>query len=107
MALGKLLLLQPIPALFLLPFSGVVIDREDRRHLILILDFTRGSIPLAVAILALRGEGQTWHLYAMFTLVSAGFWLFWLTMNALLHEVTPSNQYVQSNHFLMASFHGG
>jgi MFS family permease len=107
MALGKLLLLQTIPALFLLPFSGLVIDREDRRHLILILDFARGSITLAVAILALRGEVQTWHLYAMFTLVSAGFWLFWPTMNALLQEVTPSDQYVQSNNFLMASFQGG
>src|SRR5260370_30752004 len=107
MALGKLLLVQTIPALFLLPVSGVVIDREDRRHLILMLDFARGSITLAVAILALRGEVQTWHLYAMFTLVSAGFWLFWPTMNALLQEVTPSDQYVQSNNFLMASFQGG
>jgi MFS family permease len=106
-SLGKLLLLQTIPALFLLPFSGVVIDREDRRHLILMLDFARGSITLAVAILALRGEVQTWHLYAMFTLVSAGFWMFWPTMNALLQEVTPPEQYVQSNNFLMASFQGG
>ena len=106
-SLGKLLLLQTIPALFLLPFSGVVIDREDRRHLILMLDFARGSITLAVAILALRGQVQTWHLYAMFTLVSAGFWMFWPTMNALLQEVTPPEQYVQSNNFLMASFQGG
>jgi MFS family permease len=107
MSLGKLLLLQTLPALVLLPFSGVVIDREDRRHLILILDFARGSITLAVAILALRGEVQTWHLYTMFTLVSAGFWMFWPTMNALLQEVTPADQYVNSNTVLMASFQGG
>jgi MFS family permease len=107
MSLGKLLLLQTLPALVLLPFSGVVIDREDRRHLILWLDFARGSITLAVAILALRGEVQTWHLYTMFTLVSAGFWMFWPTMNALLQEVTPADQYVNSNTVLMASFQGG
>lgn len=107
MSLGKLLLLQTLPALVLLPFSGVVIDREDRRHLILLLDFARGTVTLAVAILALRGEVQTWHLYAMFTLVSAGFWMFWPTMNALLQEVTPSDQYVHSNTVLMASFQGG
>lgn len=107
MSLGKLLFLQTLPALFLLPFSGVVIDREDRRHLIMMLDFARGSITLVVAILALRHEVQTWHLYAMFTLVSAGFWMFWPTMNALLQEVTPSDQFVQSNNVLMASFQGG
>jgi MFS family permease len=106
-SLGKLLFLQTIPAVLLLPFSGVVIDREDRRHLILMLDFARGSITLAVAILALRGEVQTWHLYTMFTLVSAGFWMFWPTMNALLQEVTPADQYVNSNTVLMASFQGG
>ena len=107
MSLGKLLLLQTIPAVLLLPFSGVVIDREDRRHLILLLDFLRGSVTLVVAILALRGAVQTWHLYAMFTLVSAGFWMFWPTMNALLQEVTPADQYVNSNTLLMASFQGG
>jgi MFS family permease len=99
--------LQTIPAVLLLPFSGVVIDREDRRHLILMLDSARGSITLAVAVLALRGEVQTWHLYTMFTLVSAGFWMFWPTMNALLQEVTPADQYVNSNTVLMASFQGG
>src|SRR5260370_38787914 len=61
MALGKLLLLQTIPALFLLPFSGVVIDREYRRHLILILDFARGSITLTVAILALLAARSCWN----------------------------------------------
>ena len=107
MSLGKLLVLQTIPALILLPFSGLVIDREDRRHLILMLDFARGSITLAVAVLALRGEVKIWHLYAMYTLVSAGFWLFWPTMNALLQEVSPRDQYVHSNTLLMASFQGG
>src|SRR4051794_16213556 len=55
-SLGKLLVLQTVPALLLLPFSGVVIDREDRRHLVMLLDFARGSVTLVVAILALRGE---------------------------------------------------
>src|SRR5437660_3569650 len=72
-SLGKLLVLQTAPALLLLPFSGVIIDREDRRHLIMMLDFLRGIIILAVAILALQGHLQLWHLYLMNTLVAAGF----------------------------------
>src|SRR5436305_4852828 len=60
--LGKLLVLQTIPALLLLPFSGVIIDREDRRHLIMLLDFGRGMLILGVAVIALRGQVQLWHL---------------------------------------------
>ena len=42
MALGTMLMLQTIPALLLLPFSGVIIDREDRRRLVMVLDAARG-----------------------------------------------------------------
>jgi DHA3 family macrolide efflux protein-like MFS transporter len=107
LALGKLLVLQTLPALLLLPFSGVVIDREDRRHIVLLLDFARGSVILCVAILALRGKVQLWHLYAMNTLVAAGFWLFWPTINALIQELTPEFEFVQSNTMLLAGVQGG
>ena len=76
MSLGKLLVLQTVPALILLPLSGVIIDREDRRHLIMLLDFGRGAVILAVALLALAGRVQLWHLYLMNTLVAAGFGIF-------------------------------
>src|SRR5919204_3961522 len=61
--LGKLLVLQTIPGILLLPFSGVVIDRQDRRHLVMVLDFTRAAVILAVGILALTGRVQSWHIY--------------------------------------------
>jgi len=106
-ALGKLLVVQTIPGILLLPFSGVVIDREDRRYLVILLDLCRGLVILTVAILALMGKVQTWHLYAMMTAVAAGFWLFWPTINALIQELTPGTEYVQSNTLLLASVQGG
>src|SRR5439155_23860340 len=54
--LGILVVAQAIPALLLLPFSGVVVDREDRRHLVMVLDALRGVLIFGVAILALRGS---------------------------------------------------
>jgi MFS transporter, DHA3 family, macrolide efflux protein len=105
--LGKLLVLQTIPGILLLPFSGVVIDREDRRYLVMFLDFARGAVILAVAILAVMGRVQAWHLYAMMTVVAAGFWLFWPTINALIQELTPGAEYVHSNTLLLASVQGG
>jgi MFS transporter, DHA3 family, macrolide efflux protein len=107
MALGTLLMLQTIPVFFLLTFSGVVIDREDRRHLVMMLDAFRGVVVLAVAILASHGAAKLWEVYLMNILVSAGFWMFWPTMNALLQELTPESRFVQANSFLLAGFQGG
>src|SRR6516225_9044320 len=107
MALGTLLMLQTIPALLLLPFTGVVIDREDRRRLVMTLDAARSLVILVVAILAYRGMAQLWEVYLMSILVAAGFWMFWPTITALIQELTPEAQFVQSNSFLIAGLQGG
>src|SRR5579863_8629913 len=107
MALGMLVVLQTIPAMALLPFSGVIIDREDRRRLVMWLDALRGLIIVTVAILAFRHRVQVWQLYLMNTLVSAGFWMFWPTITALIQELTPEGQFVESNTFLLAGVQGG
>lgn len=107
MALGTLLMLQTIPALFMLPFTGVVIDREDRRRLVMTLDALRGIAIVIVAVLAWRGMARLWEVYLLSILVAAGFWMFWPTMNALIQELTPQSQFAQSNSFLLAGFQGG
>jgi MFS family permease len=106
-ALGTLLLLQTIPALIMLPFTGVFIDREDRRRLVMILDAVRGLAILVVAVLAWRGMARVWEVYLLSILVAAGFWMFWPTINALIQELTPQSQFAQSNSFLLAGFQGG
>ena len=107
MALGTVIILQTIPALLMLPFTGVVIDREDRRHLVMVLDGSRALIILTVALLALAGKTRLWELYLMNTLVAAGFWMFWPSVTALIQELTPESQYVASSNFLMAGVQGG
>src|SRR5438034_5521948 len=84
MSLSMLVVLQTVPALLMLPFTGVIIDREDRRRLVILLDALRGVVILMVAVLALRNQVHIWHLYAMAVLVSAGFWMFWPTITALI-----------------------
>jgi MFS family permease len=106
-ALGTLAVLQTIPAMLMLPFTGVIIDREDRRRLVMWLDAVRALIILTVAILAFRHRVQVWQLYLMNTLVAAGFWMFWPTITALIQELTPEDRFVHSNTFLLAGVQGG
>ncbi|MFY9742619.1 MAG: MFS transporter [Candidatus Sulfotelmatobacter sp.] len=107
MALGTFAVLQSIPAMLMLPFTGVIIDREDRRILVMWLDAVRAVIIVIVAVLAFRHRVQVWELYLMNTLVAAGFWMFWPTITALIQELTPEGQFVHSNTFLLAGVQGG
>jgi len=107
MALGTLVVIQTIPAMLMLPFTGVIIDREDRRRLVMWLDALRALIIVTVAILAFLHRVQVWELYLMNTLVAAGFWMFWPTITALIQELTPEGGFVHSNTFLLAGVQGG
>jgi MFS family permease len=107
MSLSTLVVLQTVPAILLLPFTGVVIDREDRRRLLMILDACRGLVIGLVAILAVTNRVHVWHLYAMGVLVSAGFWMFWPAVTALIQELTPESEFVGANTMLLAGVQGG
>src|SRR6266851_9711907 len=106
-SLGTLAVLQTIPAMLLLPFTGVLIDREDRRRLVMMLDAPRAVIILTVSILAFAGKVKVWELYLMNTLVAAGFWMFWPTITALIQELTPGEEFVDANNFLLAGVQTG
>src|SRR6201984_2809652 len=107
MALGTFAVLQTLPAMLLLPFTGVLIDREDRRRLVMMLDATRALVIVIVAVLAFAGRAKVWELYLMNTLVAAGFWMFWPTITALIQELTPGEEFVHANTFLLAGIQGG
>src|SRR6266566_8015452 len=62
-ALGTFAVLQTLPAMLMLPFTGVLIDREDRRRLVMVLDAIRAVIILTVSILAFAGKVKVWQLY--------------------------------------------
>ena len=66
-ALGTFAVLQTLPAMLMLPFTGVIIDREDRRRLVMMLDASRAVVILGVAILAFLGRAKVWQLYSMNT----------------------------------------
>src|SRR5438105_3162220 len=106
-ALGTFAVLQTIPAVLMLPFTGVIIDREDRRRLVMMLDAIRAVIILTVSLLAFAGKARIWELYLMNTLVAAGFWMFWPTITALIQELTPGEEFLRASTFLLAGIQGG
>jgi len=106
-SLGLLVALQTLPSLVLLPFTGVLIDREDRRHLMMGLDVARGLVILIVAVLALTHRVEVWQVYGMTILISVGFWMFWPTINALVQELSPEAKLLDANSLMLAAVQGG
>src|SRR5947209_10636514 len=95
-ALGTFAIVQTLPAILLLPFTGVIIDREDRRRLVMMLDAARAIVILAVSLLAFAGRVKVRELYLMNSLVAAGFWMFWPTITALIQELPPGAEFVHA-----------
>lgn len=63
-ALGVTLALQMGPQLVLLPWSGLIADRFDRRRILMVTQAIMGLLGLALGIVVLLGVAQLWHLYA-------------------------------------------
>lgn len=56
-------LLSALPALALLPFAGALVDRWDKRWIMLLSDCASAAAILAMLFLTLSGKLTIWHIY--------------------------------------------
>ncbi len=96
-----------LPTLLVLPFTGLLIDRMDRRYTSIALDVGRGSVVALVAFLAFRGQAQVWHIYAMGVALGLGAFMFWPNMAALTQEMVTAEDVVPVNALVMGSAQAG
>ncbi|TDW30320.1 MFS transporter [Cryobacterium psychrophilum] len=62
-AVGITMALQLGPQLVLMPWSGLIADRFDRRRLLILTQALMGLLALGLGILTVTGTGQLWHVY--------------------------------------------
>jgi MFS transporter, DHA3 family, macrolide efflux protein len=60
-----------LPEIALLPVAGVIVDKFDRRWVMLLGVLGSGSCGAVLAALALMGQLQLWHIYLMLMISSA------------------------------------
>src|SRR5690606_27111513 len=63
-ALGVTMALQFGPQLVLLPITGLLADRLDRRHLLMITQALMGALGLGLGLMVVFGVAELWHVYA-------------------------------------------
>ncbi len=106
-AVALLISVITLPSLFVLPFTGVLIDRLDRRYTSIALDVARGVAIAAVAYLAFTGQVRVWHIYAMGVALGLGAFMFWPNMSALTQEMVTAQDVVAVNALVMGGAQGG
>nr|WP_082510595.1 MFS transporter [Leifsonia sp. Leaf325] len=63
-AVGFTMALQFGPQLVLVPFTGLVADRFDRRRILLVTQSVLMLLAVGLGVLLLAGHAELWHLYA-------------------------------------------
>jgi MFS family permease len=86
-----------LPMVLFLLVGGVLGDRIDRRRLLITSDLIRASAVGGMAILALTGSIELWHVIALVVLYGTGQALFAPSFQAIVPEVVPQEQLVQAN----------
>ena len=61
--MGTLFAASTVPRVLLSPFAGVVVDRTDRKRLLVAMDLIRGIFVVVVAIAAFTGNAQAWMVF--------------------------------------------
>jgi MFS family permease len=70
-AFSLIYLFTVLPEIALLPVAGVIVDKFDRRWVMLAGVMGSGLCGLVLAVLALMGQLQLWHIYLMLMISSA------------------------------------
>jgi MFS family permease len=86
-----------VPTIAFLLLGGVVSDRRDRRKVMLVADLARGLSVGVIALLALTGRLELWHLVALVALYGAGTAFFTPAFDAIVPAVLPADELAQAN----------
>jgi DHA3 family macrolide efflux protein-like MFS transporter len=81
-----------LPQILLSPFAGALVDRWNRRIVMIVSDSVIALLSLGLAFLFLRGQAQIWHIYAIMLLRSAGGAFHWPAMQASTSLMVPKEQ---------------
>ncbi len=98
--MGTLLAASTLPRVLISPFAGVIVDRVDRKKLLVLMDLIRGIFVIFVGIAAYLGFIQVWMVFAAGIILGICAAFFNPTTNSILPDIVPKSTLVQANSYL-------
>ena len=106
-ALGQIIAAATIPGLIISFFTGYIIDKTNRKWLMVILDVFRIIVITAFLIVLRYDDFNLTYLFLVAFFMGIGNSLFWSTSQAFTQEIVKKDEYFNANKLLSASFQIG
>jgi MFS transporter, DHA3 family, macrolide efflux protein len=95
--MGGLMAASMLPRILASPVAGVVVDRFDRRRLMIWMDVIRGAAVVAVGVAALAGVLQVWMVFAAGIIIGLCGAFFSPAVSSVIPDITGKSRVVQAN----------
>ena len=105
--LGKIMAAATLPGLLISLFTGVIIDKMNRKWLLVILNVFRMIIIGSFVFVLIKNEFSLTSLFCTVFLMGIGSSLFWPTATAFVQELVNDDEYFNANALLSASYQFG
>jgi MFS transporter, DHA3 family, macrolide efflux protein len=96
-AMGLMQVSYILPFLLLSPIAGVMVDRYNRKLMMMVSDFAAVMATFAILILQATGHLQFWHLYVANVFYGLGNTFQWPAYSAAISTMVPKEQYGRAN----------
>lgn len=96
-ALGLMQVFFVTPFLILSPFAGVLVDRHNRKLMMMVSDLTAIIATAGIFALLMIGRLEFWHLYLAAALNGIGNTFQWPAYSAAISTMVPKEQYGRAN----------
>jgi MFS family permease len=95
--MGSLMAATMLPRILVAPFAGVIVDRVDRKRLLIFMDIVRGIAVVLVGAAALTHHIQIWMAFAAGIIIGLGGAFFQPGVSAILPTIVPRERLIQAN----------
>ncbi len=86
-----------LPYLLIIPLAGVMVDRYNRKLMMMVSDLTAGLGTMAILFLLATNHLQVWHFYVVNILIGLGNAFQWPAYSAAITTMVPKEQYGRAN----------
>jgi DHA3 family macrolide efflux protein-like MFS transporter len=86
-----------VPFLLLAPIAGVMVDRHNRKLMMMVSDLTAVTATVGLLIINAIGQLQMWHLYVAAIINGLGNTFQWPAYSAAISTMVPKEHYSRAN----------
>lgn len=95
--MGTLMAASVLPRVIVSPFAGVIVDRSDRRKLLILMDVIRGILIVFVGVAAYLKFIEVWMVFGAGIIMGICGAFFTPAVNSSMPDIVPQSKLMQAN----------